>query len=133
MINQKSLKIEGGLLILGLIFYFLLIKSSFSSLVYIAYVLGIGIYYLPVKIIIQRNHQHLLWIIFSCFIISTCVVLSYVSYILGRDDMGNFLKITFLVLEIANMIVGFKLFFLKNKFYVLHIIIALLISMIYFI
>lgn len=131
MVNQKSLKIEGGLLIVGLIFYFLLLKSNFSSLIYILYVLGMGIYFFPVKIIIQRNHQHLLWIILSCFIISTCVTLSYVSYVLG-NDIGNFLKITLLILTLGNLFVGYKLLVLKNKLYLLHIFIAFLISMTFF-
>lgn len=128
---KKSLKIETGILILGGFLYFLLLKIESFSLAYLLFTIGASLYFFPIKIILQRNDKNLLLLVLSGFIISTCLSMSYVSFILG-DDIGFFLKIFLLLLLVGNLILCSKLLMLKNKLYILHILIYCFLPMIYF-
>ena len=78
-INTKFEKIT---LLAITIMYFFLINNYFSSLIYILIVVVTSIYFFPIKVIMNRENPNLGLLIGSSFLISSSVVLSYISFVM---------------------------------------------------
>jgi hypothetical protein len=123
----KYFKIETSILLISLLIYFALIKDFFNPTLYLNLILVVGIYFFPVKVIINRKSSDLLLILISSFIITVTLVLSYVTYVL--ENTNNSLKLILLIDTLINLIIIYKMISVKNKLYIYHFILLLFIVM----
>lgn len=123
---NRMLKIELALILIVVIYYFFLVKSNFAPTIFTIYIMGLSIYFFPIKLFLKGKKNDFLSNI-SNFTISLCCILSYVSYTLG--DIGNSLKIIFLIMMFLNLVI---IYFSNNKLYYLHLILLFLIPMAFF-
>lgn len=123
----KYFKIETSILLISLLIYFALIKDFFNPTLYLNLILVVGIYFFPVKVIINRKSSDLSLILISSFIITVTLVLSYVTYVL--ENTNNSLKLILLIDTLINLIIIYKMISVKNKLYIYHFILLLFIVM----
>ena len=126
-IMTKYFKIETSILLISLLIYFALIKDFFNPTLYLNLILVVGIYFFPVKVIINRKSSDLSLILISSFIITVTLVLSYVTYVL--ENTNNSLKLILLIDTLINLIIIYKMISVKNKLYIYHFILLLFIVM----
>ena len=108
-----------------LFFAFLYNKHQYHH--YLNLILVVGIYFFPVKVIINRKSSDLSLILISSFIITVTLVLSYVTYVL--ENTNNSLKLILLIDTLINLIIIYKMISVKNKLYIYHFILLLFIVM----
>jgi hypothetical protein len=126
-INTKFEKIT---LLAITIMYFLLINNYFSSLIYILIVVVTSIYFFPIKVIMNRENPNLGLLIGSSFLISSSVVLSYISFVM--KELPETLKGFLLVLTVFNLFLIYKYVQINEESKFLHLIVMLLLIATFF-
>jgi hypothetical protein len=112
------------------IMYFLLLKQYFSSSFYLIIVVVASIYFFPIKIILNRETEKLSLLIVSSFLISSVLILSYLSFILVQ--LPQFLKLTLFFYTLLNSYLIYKFVQINSDSKYLHLIIMLIIITAFF-
>jgi hypothetical protein len=112
------------------IMYFFLINNYFSSLIYILIVVVTSIYFFPIKVIMNRENPNLGLLIGSSFLISSSVVLSYISFVM--KELPETLKGFLLVLTVFNLFLIYKYVQINEESKFLHLIVMLLLIATFF-
>lgn len=110
--------------------YFFLINNYFSSLIYILIVVVTSIYFFPIKVIMNRENPNLGLLIGSSFLISSSVVLSYISFVM--KELPETLKGFLLVLTVFNLFLIYKYVQINEESKFLHLIVMLLLIATFF-
>ncbi len=128
----KVQKIEIFFLGFILVFYFLLLKTNLSQVIYLFFSLGLAIYFFPLKgIILKQNTALTVFDFLRGFMMSLIIVLSYFSFMIGK--IGNDLKLLLLVMMISNLGYIYKYVSIRDTGnYIIHILLAILLCMTYF-
>lgn len=127
IINSKFEKITLSTLF---VMYFLLLKEYFFSSIYLVLVIVVSLYYFPIKIILNRETPKLGLLIISSFLISSVLILSYLSFVLV--ELPQSLKLILLFYTLINLYLIYKFIQINSDSKYLHLIVMLLIIVTFF-
>ena len=127
VINSKFEKITLSALF---VMYFLLLKEYFFSSIYLVFVIVVSLYYFPIKIILNRETAKLGLLIISSFLISSVLILSYISFVL--IELPQSLKLILFFYTLINLYLIYKFIQINSDSKYLHLIVMLLIIVTFF-
>lgn len=93
--------------------YFVIEKIETASLVYYLTALVVGIYFFPLRLLIEKGKKKLEYIIQSCTYSMVCCASVFTMVLRGEDNF--FLDIIQLVLLLTILVFLFRAFFKDNK------------------
>lgn len=121
---NKKLRIEIILIAIIIIVSFLVRKEYFPKPIFFLLTIPTSMYFFPIKFILSKDFKAIS--IFSDFIVSLSITMSFVSLYLDKDAM--IFDVLHLVLLVLNIILAVLVDKEKNKY--AHILLLILIAMI---